>query len=296
MTGFGEASAQVDAVHYAVELRSLNGRYFKANIHLPDELSVLEAELEPQLRKRLTRGSITLRIRFKDTSASAAYELNTEALQQYIEHLAQIEQHPSMAEKDRTVTLELGSLLSLPGVVQQPDQTKLIERCRPIILKLAQEACDKLIAMREREGQGLREDLTAQRLFIAERLESILSRSPQVIDEYHQKLRARVDELMARAQLKVDEVNLVREVAVFGERCNIAEEAQRLQAHLEQFDTILQDNADHTAGRTLDFLTQELLREANTIASKSNDASISRLIVEIKGAIDRIKEQVQNIE
>ncbi len=120
--------------------------------------------------------------------------------------------------------------------------------------------------------------------------------APTVIEEYHQRLRQRIDELLARAELKVVEQDLIREVAVFAERTDIAEEVSRLGAHLEQMQQIVAAPEDEPTGRTLDFLAQELLREANTIASKSNDAAISRAIVEVKGAIDRIKEQAQNIE
>jgi len=126
-------------------------------------------------------------------------------------------------------------------------------------------------------------------------LEVIIARAPLVIDEYHQRLRSRIEELMAKAKLKFDEQDLLREVAVFAEKVDIAEEAARTKQHLHHFEQILSNQSEEPAGRTLDFLTQELLREANTIASKSNDAAISRAIVEVKGAIDRIKEQAQNV-
>ena len=297
MTGFGDATCEVDSVHYAVELRSLNNRYFKATIRLPEPISVLEAELEPFLRRRLTRGSITLIVAFKDTSASAAYELNEEALQHYLRHLQHAEQQmQSAGEASRRLSLDLAALVSLPGVIQPPDQTRLVERCRPIIIQLVEQSCDKLMEMRHREGQGLLDDLREHRRYIAERLDQICQRAPHVLEEYHQRLRGRVDEMLARANLKVDEVDLIREVAVYADRCDVAEEVQRLAAHLDQFDEIIGGTEVQAAGRTLDFVAQEMLREANTIGSKSNDATISRIIVEVKGAIDRIKEQVQNVE
>ena len=150
--------------------------------------------------------------------------------------------------------------------------------------------------MRQREGQGLCKDLRSHLAYITQRIDRITERAPSVVEEYHKRLDGRIRELLAKAELNIDEVDLIREVAVFAERSDIAEENQRLRAHLNQFEQMLANNSSEPTGRTLDFLSQELLREANTIASKANDAQVSRLIVEVKGAIDRIKEQVQNIE
>jgi uncharacterized protein (TIGR00255 family) len=150
--------------------------------------------------------------------------------------------------------------------------------------------------MRVAEGHAVARDLGVQLKAIQSRLLDIAHRAPVVTEEYHQRLRARIDDLMARAQLRVDEKDLIREVAVFAERADISEEIKRITGHLEQFDQIMAAQDGEPAGRTLDFVSQELLREANTIASKSNDVVISRAVVEVKGAIDRIKEQVQNVE
>jgi uncharacterized protein (TIGR00255 family) len=297
MTGFGDANTVHDGVAYAVELRSLNNRYFKAAIRLPEELLSLEPELELLLRKRITRGSVTLTVSFKDTSAKAAYEINEAALQSYLSHLEHIEQKALADMGDRgSVTIDLAALLALPGIVQPPDQVNRLGESRGVLSNLLNKAADKLIAMRESEGQGLAADLVAHAKSIGERLQRIAERAPSVVEEYHQRLRQRIVDMLSRAQLQVNEPDLIREVAVYAERCDISEEVQRLSAHLEQFSTIIQQDNPEPAGRTLDFITQEMLREANTIGSKSNDATISRLIVEIKGSIDRMKEQVQNVE
>lgn len=296
MTGFGNASREVDGVHYAVEIRSLNNRYFKSILRLPDDISGLEAELDSLLRKRLTRGSITLNVAVRGEADALGQRIDHAALAGYLTGLKQFEDaHPGLLA-NRQTSLDLAHLLSLPGIVQTPTGPELLGRCRPVVTRLVEESCEKLIAMREREGQGLLEDLLNQKQVIAERLAIITERAPGVVEDYHQRLQQRVAELVARAELKFSENDFIREVAVFAERSDISEEIQRLAAHLDQFDEIMhRDNGD-PAGRTLDFLSQELLREANTIASKCNDAQISRLIVEVKGAIDRIKEQVQNVE
>lgn len=293
MTGFGDASGQRDGVHYSVEMRSVNNRYFKTTIRLPDELLSLEPELELALRQKITRGSVTLTVNLKDTSASAAYQINEDALRAYLSHLQTVEKSLT----NGAVTIDLGSLLALPGIVQPPDASELIERSRPIIYELMGQACQKMCAMRESEGRGLAADLQQHISEINARIAQVVVRAPLVVDEYHARLRTRIDELMAQAKLKLNETDLIREVAIFAERCDISEEIQRLRAHLEQFDQIItRGEEDRPAGRTLDFIAQELLREANTVASKSNDATITRLIVEVKGSIDRIKEQVQNVE
>lgn len=292
MTGFGEASAQIDGVHYFVEIRSLNNKYFKGVIRLAESLQSLEAELESLLRQRLTRGTITLLASCNDSSASAAYTVNGAALSRYIEQLRSI---PEVSGGE--VRLEVASLLGLPGVLQPPaDEEDRLQRARRAFKGVLDRACDGLIAMREREGAMLVEELLGQSLYIRERLDKIRERCPSVVADYEQRLKTRIEMLLQGHEVRVDAVDLIREIAVYAERTDIAEEVTRLTGHLEQFGQLLGSSEDRPVGRTLDFLSQEMLREANTIASKSPDAETSRLIVEIKGAIDRIKEQAQNVE
>ncbi len=292
MTGFGEATMDVAPVHYAVEVRSINNKFYKAAIRLPEELEGLEAEIDARLRRRLNRGSITLKVRISDPTASAAYRINIEALQSYIERLGQLPH-----DVGRPVPIDVAALIQLPGVLQPPtDFESRIERAKPIIHQLIDLACDRLIEMRDREGAMLYEDLHRHYRAICERLERISQRTPVVVEEYHLRLRQRIESMLRDATVHVNETDLVREVAIYAERSDIAEEITRLNAHLSQFRDLIDRKNGEPVGRTLDFLAQELLREANTIASKSNDAPISREIVEVKGAIDRIKEQVQNVE
>jgi uncharacterized protein (TIGR00255 family) len=289
MTGFGDAAAEHDGTHYAVEIRSLNNRYFKPVIKLPDSVSGLEPEMETLLRDRLVRGSITCILKMRTDSAEAAYHINTAALQAYVDQLQAIK------GLNGFVRLDLGSLMQLPGVCQEPrDESDEIARHGDMIRKLCAKAIDKLNTMRQREGESLFNDLMKHINCIATELKAIETRAPFVIDDYHKKLTQRVKVLMSKAEFTVDQGDLIKEVAVFSERADISEEIQRLTHHLEAFEQAAR-SGEH-AGRKLDFITQEMLREANTIASKANDALIARSIVEIKGAIDRVKEQVQNVE
>lgn len=293
MTGFGDAAAEVDGVHYALELRSLNNKYFKLNTRVPEELAGLEAELESALRRRVHRGSFTLTLKMHLSDALAASRVNESALMAYLEHLETIKSRLN----DPAATVNLTELLTLPGVLQPSEEKEsLLRRARPVVLRLLAEATDRLLAMRRVEGAALVEDLKKQRAVIRQLRQEISERAPQVIHEYHTKLHQRIGTLTAQAKLRLEENDLIREVAIFADRADISEELSRVAGHVDQFDQIVDSSDSEPAGRTLDFLTQELLREANTIGSKCNDAEISRRVVELKSAIDRIKEQVQNVE
>ena len=289
MTGFGDASAERDGTHYAVELRSLNNRFFKSVIKLPDAVSGLEPELESMLREKLGRGSITYILKMRTSSADAAYHINVDALNAYIAQLQKVE------GLNGNGTIDLAALLQLPGVCQEPrDDHDELERHSPVIREISVRAIEKLGAMRKREGESLFADLMKHSALIKNNLAEISKRAPSVIDDYHKRLSLRVNQLLSKAELQVSQQDLLKEVAVFAERADISEEIQRLTTHLDAFEAACR-SGEH-AGRKLDFITQEMLREANTIASKANDAQIARHIVEIKGAIDRLKEQVQNVE
>ncbi len=288
MTGYGDAELAEDGVSYALEVRSVNNRYLKASIKLPEHLQFLEPEVDKLVRRRLVRGTLNYSLRVRDTSAQAAYEINTAALQAYLTQLSAV-QHSG------PVSVDLATILALPGVCQPPemDEARREHQLR-IVTTLTNAALDKLIAMRADEGRALRADLLKHTAMIRTELAAIAERCPQVVAEYHKRLAQRVGELMAQAKLHLEQQDLAKEVALFAERCDVSEEIARLRSHLEQFDRLC-DSKQH-AGRKLDFLAQEMLREANTIGSKSNDGEIARHIVEIKALIDRLKEQVQNVE
>lgn len=292
MTGYGEGSAHKDGVHYFLEVRSLNGKYFKATIRMPEDLQGLEPEIEAELRRRLTRGTITVIGKTSDTSAAAAHRINHEALETYIEQLRKTKQ-----VSDGSCTIDMGSLLSLPGVLQPPsDEEERLQRAHGVFLKLLDGACTDLLRLREKEGKLLVADLMLHHELIGRSLAIVAAKAPTVVEEYQKRLLTRIQTLLKEARVAVEPENLIREVAVYAEKSDISEEVARLTGHLGQFKSMLESGDGRPIGRTLDFLTQEMLREANTIASKSGDGEISRNVVEIKGAIDRIKEQVQNVE
>ena len=290
MTGYG-AAQHVDAgACYSLEIRSLNNRYLKLSIKLPEQLQYLESDVDRLLRTKLHRGSVTYALRIRSEGNSGARPLNLAALQAYVNQLARVDVPAGV-----TSTIELASLTTLPGVCDSPD---LDERAREhqqgIVTALTHKVIDALIEMRGREGRALGTDLNG----CCEQMRSLVSevarRSPVVVEEYHQRLQTRVSQLMQAGGFELAAEGLMREVAIYADRCDISEEIARFASHLDQFNELC-ERGDRV-GRTLDFLTQELLREANTVASKSNDQTIARNIVELKGLIDRLKEQVQNVE
>lgn len=289
MTGFGEAQACEDAVSYRAEIRSVNNRYFKASIKLPDHLQRYEVEIEKLLRAKLGRGSISYSLRLKGDNAPTAFEINEAGLQRYVSRLEQI------AAGSKAAQIDLASLLELPGICEpiemDPD---LLAKQFSVASRLTEEAIGRLVEMRRVEGQALEKDLALHCREIRTRVANIAERAPLVVEEYHKKLRMRVSQLMESANLSLDQDALVREVAVFAERCDVNEEISRLLSHLDQFAELCASKEE--AGRKLDFLAQEMLREANTIGSKASDSLIARQVVEVKASIDRIKEQVQNVE
>ncbi len=290
MTGFGQACAEAEGVFYTVEIRSVNNRYFKTQVRLPDIVAFLENEIEKLHRESIQRGTVNFSLRMKNVSDQALCDIDENSLAAYIQRLKEL-----LPNDDQHCRLDLGSLLSLPGIVQPAIPTEeQTEQMRQAILSLAQEALEQLSLSRAEEGNALKEDVLENCDRIAEKLDVIGARIDAVVQDYHERLKDRVENLLAQAKLKLDEALLAREVAIFAERSDIAEEVSRLKAHLQQFKDCCQKGGP--VGRRLDFITQEMLREANTIGSKSADATITQSVIDIKCAIDRIKEQVQNIE
>jgi uncharacterized protein (TIGR00255 family) len=290
MTGYGEAQGETDGINYAVEVKAVNNRYLKTIVKLPDILAFLEENIERLLRDNLARGTVNYVLRCKDVSANTLFDIDESALQVIVEKLGRIKSSAEMAK-----SIDIGSLLNLPGIIRpmQPDEDTA-GRMKLAILKTSEEAIDRLKEMRAAEGAALEADLNEHCSQIQESLGYIRRRSGVVVQEYARKLKKRVDDLLAHAELKLDEEALAREVAILADRSDISEEIARLDSHLQQFATAC--GGDDQAGRRLDFISQEMLREANTIASKSSDAEITRTVVDMKCRVDRIKEQVQNIE
>ncbi|MEY3027411.1 MAG: hypothetical protein RLZZ238_2308 [Planctomycetota bacterium] len=292
MTGFGSATADAEGCRFSVEIKSVNNRFFKATVRLPEELSTLETEVEAAVSKRLGRGSVVVLVRFVPGGSVAAAEVNPDAARTALTALLAA---LPVELRDRA-TVDLGALLAVPGVLRTDGVEQVVEMARPVILRLVDESCTRVLEMRTREGDSIRAELSRFGGVIREALSHVAGRAPQATNAYQERLRTRMNSLLADLGATAAEEDLLREVAVFAERSDIAEEVIRLTGHLDQFEQVISPAHAEPAGRKLDFLSQEMLREANTIASKSQDVEIARSVVEMKTAIDRIKEQAANAE
>ena len=290
MTGYGEAAVDIDGFAYTIEVRTVNNRHLKTHLRLPDGIAFLGDTLEKFLRDNIFRGTVNFSVRMQNNSIQGVYDLNENVLVDYINKLKSVADQAGIKAK-----IDLAGLVTLPGVVQPiipgDQQAEEIEK---MILNTASAAVEKLKLMRAQGCNALAKDLLDNCAEMRDRLNLIGSRVSDVVNRYHDKLKSRVDDMLSGAQLSIDEEQLAREVAIFAERSDIAEELTRLLCHIEQFE--LHCNGDENVGRKLDFISQEMLREANTIASKACDTEISGHVIDIKCAIDRIKEQVQNVE
>ncbi len=290
MTGYGSVEFAQNGVSYAVEIKSVNNRFLKLSLKIPESLQYLENEIDKILRGKLSRGSVIFSLRMRYEQNDALRSLNMDVMQQYIDQLAALR-----VPAGTNTTIDLAAITQLPGVCESPaldDETR--NQFRGIVSKLTHQTLDMLIQMRDEEGRALYRDLEKCCNAIRGEIDCVRTRAPLVIQEYHERLHSRVSKLMQESRLELEADALAREIAIYAERCDIEEELTRLHSHLEQYDQVC--HRGENVGRTLEFLTQELLREANTIASKSNDAMICRSVVEIKGQVDRLKEQAQNVE
>ena len=288
MTGFGAAQGHCDGVEYSVEMRAVNHRYLKISMKLPDIWSSAEADIEKTLRDKLQRGSIGLSVRMRLSDEKAAYTVNAEALKRYIDQVA-----PIRSGGQDGLIIDIATLMALPGVCSPPRMDDLKEQTFGELMDLISQAAISLMEMRACEGQAVQDDLLAQCEQVEASLGQVQRRSPLVVKEYQRRLTERIEGLIGAARIDIDQDYLAREVAVFADRCDINEEISRQNGHLQQFRETC--DSDEPVGRKLDFIAQEMLREANTIASKANDSEIARAVVDMKTAVDRIKEQVQNV-
>jgi uncharacterized protein (TIGR00255 family) len=290
MTGFGEAHSQAENLAVAVEVRAINNRHFKLTARLGENYSFLEPQVEELVRQSVRRGTIQVALRVDRAHRPDDFKLNLAVLTGYRDQLSALQSKWGMTHQ-----LPLEALLMLPGVVEE--HTPGADEAQadwPVIRQTLQEALSRLTAMRKNEGEAMAADLATNCREIVVQLDHIIRRAPAVADGYRERLVERINRILSDHGVTVQAADIVREAAVFAERCDISEETVRLRSHIDQFlATIDQPESN---GRKLEFLTQEMVRETNTIGSKSNDVEIAHRVVEIKGALERIREMIQNVE
>lgn len=294
MTGFGEARHQSDALTVGVEVRAVNNRYLKVTVRGTEPYPMLEPELEKVVRRHVRRGTLLVHVRVERKAKAAELSLNTAALTAY---LGQIQQACDAARLPQAYQAHVfAGVLALPGVAQEsgfagspPDDEW------PVVEKTLEGALKNLDAMRQEEGRAMAAELLAQQRHIAAQLDAIRGQLPGVMAEYRQRLLDRVRQALRDSAASVEPDHLVREVALFADRSDVAEEVTRLASHLDQFAEVVR-KGDEGAGRKLEFVVQEMGRETNTLGSKAGDVTVSRHVVEVKAALEKIRELVQNVE
>jgi uncharacterized protein (TIGR00255 family) len=292
MTGYGEASYHSDALTVSVELRAVNNRYLKVTLRAAEPYNLLEPEVEKVLRRTIRRGTLQVHLRCQRQASAQDFQINAVALQSYLQQLRTICQNLDLPDRGQSL---LSQVLALPGVVPEPATSGFqMEEAWPLFEKVLQQAVDKLQAMRQEEGRAMAREMLQLRDQIAAELAKIRARVPTVAVAYRDRLLERVRGLLSELDVQIDRSDLIKEVSIFAERSDIAEEVVRLASHLDQFQDVIRE--PESAGRKLEFLTQEMFRETNTIGSKASDVDISRHVVEIKGALEKIRELVQNVE
>lgn len=293
MTGFGRSELNDEKKTVAVELRSVNNKYLKINIRIPDLLTGFEDKFEKLLKKELVRGTINLTIDYKTGDQVPKCVINKDILKDYHNIISEARKEISFQQD---VTLD--NLISLPGVLEfkkdsgngKTEDEGLWQELEQLV-KLS---INDLKEMREAEGKNLRLEIDKWKNKISLLLDQIEAMAPKVVSEFSNRIQERVSTLLSGTDSKIEKSDLLKEIAIFADRCDISEELGRLRSHILLFNNTM-DNEEPN-GRKLEFIVQEMFREANTIASKANNSEIIEDVISIKTEIERIKEQVLNIE
>ena len=288
MTGYGRASAEVDSMMITVELKSVNHRYFELSSRIPRVYGFLDEKVKSFLQEYISRGKVECYIQIDTLEADdVVVKVNHSLASGYICAYNEIAQRYDIRND-----ISVSSLTRYSDVLsvhkEQADEEKVWSAVKTVL----QQALESFIKMRETEGERLREDVLVRADTILENVEFIEQRSPQTVSEYRVKLETRIKELVADAN--IDEQRILTEAAIFADKTAVDEETVRLRSHIEQLYSMFED--EESVGRKMDFLIQEINREANTIGSKAQDVEISRKVLDIKAEVEKIREQIQNIE
>ncbi len=286
MTGFGHSETTVGNLTLSVDVKSVNGRYLDINVRLPRELVAVEQEIRAEIQKRLGRGRVDLTI--TTSYAAGQQDVNEPALEAYLAVAAKLNARGIPGE------LNIGTLLQLPGITSTPQFDSSSPELTSAIRSAAGRALEHVVASRKAEGATLRKDLENRVTALRNAVQTIASRATGTRDYYYEKLKQRLDE--ALRDQAVDQSRLAQELIYYVERSDAAEEITRLLSHLDRFGQYLVKADSENVGKQLDFLCQEMNREMNTILSKSPFADVAQIGVEGKAEIEKIREQVQNVE
>lgn len=288
MTGFGRCEIQQDSKKFTVELKSVNHRYLDVNIRMPKKLNFFETSIRTLLKSYANRGKVDIFITYEDLSqAQSSVKYNPLIAAEYMKYFKQMEEEFGL-END----INVSALARFPEVLTMEEQVEDEEELWNGLKKALEGAFAQFVETRITEGENLKKDILAKLTFLEQEVSAVEERSPQIVAEYRQKLEEKVAELLADTQM--EENRLAAEVILYADKICTDEEVVRLKSHIQHMRATLEEKEG--IGRKLDFIAQEMNREANTILSKANDIEVSNHAISLKTEIEKIREQIQNIE
>lgn len=289
MTGYGRGELDNAVGRFIVEARSVNSRSCNIIVRVPDNLLSLESRIYNYIRGRVSRGQINVSMSLDSATSGKKVILDRELAKEYCRQLTDMKEYLSITEP-----IGLSTIAALPGVVNVEEPHEDIDEIWLAVHSALAVAVDQLVEVRTAEGAAILEDLYPRLETMLQLADQISSRSPEVVEEYRQRLRQRISELL-KNEITIDESRIAMETAIMAERSDITEEIVRLRSHISQMKDVLKDS-EGPVGRHLDFILQEINREVNTIASKASDSQISADCIRFKGETEKAREQVQNLE
>ena len=285
MTGYGRGEATASGTRCVVECASVNRKSIEVACQLPRELAALEAPIRDAVSHRIARGRVNVNVTLTSAGSSVAAEIDRALARDLLRDIRSLQKELSLAGD-----VDVNTLLSLPGVLRLPQQTAA--DYEPLVMRALATALTALTTMRGKEGKSLHRDLSKRLAFLRKARTRMARMAPDVVKRYRDELHARI--ARSGVEISADDTRLITEVAMFAERCDVSEELTRLESHFAQF----AENLDVAGpvGRALEFITQEIYRELNTLGSKAGDSDLTRIVVESKVELDKIREQALNVE
>lgn len=288
MTGFGAGDAETPDFKVHIEIKAVNQRFLETNYHMPYSMNMFESQFTKKIKEYASRGKLDINIRFQDLRDKAVTVTVDKGLAAaYGRALQEISCQLALS-----APVTAAQIASYPDVLKLNEENQNLETAKPVLMKALEQALDGFVAMRKNEGTNIQQDLLARIATLENFVGELEKLAPEIVTAYRKRLDGLLTEYLAKED--IDESRIIQEVALFTDKVNYTEETVRLRSHFDQFRQII--TADEPVGRKLDFLIQEMNREINTVASKANSAGAAQFVVDVKSEIEKIREQIQNIE
>ena len=288
MTGFGAGDAETPDFKVHIEIKAVNQRFLETNYHMPYSMNMFESHFMKKIKEYASRGKLDINIRFQDLRDKAVTVTVDKGLAAaYGQALQEISCQLALS-----APVTAAQIASYPDVLKLNEENQNLEAAKPVLMEALEQALDGFVSMRQTEGKNIQQDLLARIATLENFVGELEKLAPDIVAAYRQRLDGLLTEYLAKED--IDESRIIQEIALFTDKVNYTEETVRLRSHFDQFRQII--TADEPVGRKLDFLIQEMNREINTVASKANSAGAAQFVVDVKSEIEKIREQIQNIE